>query len=264
MEGFVRPRCLSLALALSLTLPSAISASAAPLILNEYNAVGNTHFLNGGDAERDADGGTTADGTAATDTFFGRAKGNGSVAGVEEDGNDWFELVVIEDGLDVRGWKLEMVDTDNPRATLVFSGAQVWSNLRAGTIITVAESAELPDDASYDPEAGDWTIHVQAMAGGSGTYITASDFFTSNSSWQLTIRDASGAVAFGPAGEGVSPQAGVSNHEVWKLEADPSAEITPNSTVFTDGTSSTFGAPNAWSGGTYVQSLTKLRSAVAD
>ena len=61
----------------------------ADIILNEYNAVGNADFLNGGDAAADEDGGR------ASDCYFGRVQGNGG---------DWFELVVITDHLDMRGW----------------------------------------------------------------------------------------------------------------------------------------------------------------
>ncbi len=46
-------------------------ADAADVILNEYNAVASDSFLNGGDASSDADGGR------ASDSYFGRIKGNG-------------------------------------------------------------------------------------------------------------------------------------------------------------------------------------------
>ena len=63
-----------------LCLGLATAAQGAPLILNEYNAVGSTDFLNGGDPNADVDGGF------ASDSYFGRVAGNGG---------DWFELVVV-------------------------------------------------------------------------------------------------------------------------------------------------------------------------
>jgi hypothetical protein len=65
------------------------------------------------------------------------------------------------------------------------------------------------------------------------------------------------------AGEGVQPTTGINNREVWKLEADPSASITPISS-YDDGSSSSFGSPNRWNGGANVQDFTALRAAVPE
>ena len=180
-------------------------------------------------------------GGGGSDTFWGRIAGNGG---------DWFELVVTKDHQDLRGWELDIVTAGGSPQTLTLSSDPIWSDLRAGTIITVSE--ELPDDVSYDPVGGDWWINVQAADGASGTYITASDFEVSNSNCQITIRDASAALVFGPAGEGVYPLSGVGTSEVFKLEEDPSPQITPFSS-YNDGNSSTFGSPNLWSGGAVEQ-----------
>ena len=53
----------------------------SPLILNEYNAVADNKVLDNN-----------------SDTYWGQVEGNGG---------DWFELVVIEPGLDLRGWELQ-------------------------------------------------------------------------------------------------------------------------------------------------------------
>ena len=97
--------------------------------------------------------------------------------------------------------------------------------------------------------------------GASGTYITAQSFSVSNTNTQITIFDAGGAPVFGPAGEGVEPPTGVGSTEVFKLEEDPGAHITPVSN-YNDGSSSSFGAPNIYNAGATVQDLTLLRSAV--
>jgi hypothetical protein len=225
-------------LAVAWTLP----ARAAQMILNEYNAVGPSAWLNGGDATTDSEGGAQAD------TTLGRVLGNGG---------DWFELVVIADGLDARGWRLDVCDAAACTVQLVFSNAALWADLRAGTIITVSE--DLAEDPSYDPDSGDWTIAVRAGAAGSGTYVSALPFNVSNSNWQLVIRDAGGALVYGPAGEGIVAGVGVGGTEIFKLEAAPSALTFPSSTVYNDGVSSSYAAPNLWSGGTGVQDFSALR-----
>ena len=78
---------------LCLILSFLANAFGSDIILNEYNAVGNSDFLNSGNASVDSDGGR------ASDSYFGRIMGNGG---------DWFELVVITDHLDMRNWKLDI------------------------------------------------------------------------------------------------------------------------------------------------------------
>lgn len=202
----------------------------AAVILNEYNAVVGSGFLNGGNAAVDNDGGR------ASDSYFGRIQGNGG---------NWFELVVITDRLDMRNWKLDIYEGGAFDETLDLTGHPIWSDLRSGTIITVSE--DMKSDISYNPAAGDWWINVQARNNADGLYVEASDFPVSSNNWQLRIRNAAGTVIFGPAGEGVSPPSGISGVEIFRLEDNPSASITPSSTSYDDGKDfSTFGAPNRW------------------
>ncbi|GMU33203.1 MAG: lamin tail domain-containing protein [Planctomycetia bacterium] len=215
-------------------LSAAATARAADVILNEYNAVGDTQFLANGSA----------------DTYWGTVLGNGG---------DWFELVVITDHLDMRGWTLTLNDSSlaGPQ-TLTLTNDNVWSDLRSGTIITVSE--ELGNNVDdYQPALGKWWLNVKAADDTNGSYITNSNFRVNNDNWQLTIRDSLNAVKFGPAGEGIAPPSGVGNNEVCKLEANPSAAITPLS-AYNDGGSSSFGAPNLWNSGASVQSFSALRS----
>ena len=215
----------------------------ADVILNEYNAVDTNLFLGGGTALLDDNG------TQAFDTYFGRVMGNGG---------DWFELVVITDHLDMRGWKLDIYSDGLLDETLNLTSHTIWSDLRSGTIITVSE--DVPSDISYNPAAGDWWINVQANNNADGLYIEASNFSVNSSSWQLRVRNSVNAVMFGPAGEGVSPLSGVSDTETFRLEATPSAAVTPASEDYDDGDNiSTFGSPNQWG----LQDMVALRSIVA-
>ena len=220
------------------------TAWSAQVILNEYNAVDSNDFLNGGDSAADKDGGR------AYDRYFGRVRGNGG---------DWFELVVIEDHLDMRRWHLDIGVSKRWDETLDLTNHAIWSDLRSGTIITVSE--DVPTDVSYNPASGDWWINVQAHDDADGRYIEASSFPVSSNEWQLRIRNTNNAVVFGPAGEGISPASGVSSTEVFRLEANPSDSITPDAYDYDDGSDvSTFGAPNRWG----TQTFAKLRTVDVD
>ena len=215
----------------------------ADLILNEYNAVDANDFLGGGTASADEGGGQ------ASDSHFGRVMGNGG---------DWFEMVVVKDHLDIRGWKLDIYEDKALNKTLVLTTHSIWKDLRAGTIITVSE--DVPSDVCCNPAAGDWWINVQANANGDGLYIQKSSFPVSSKNWQLRIRNASDGVVFGPAGEGISPATGIGGTEIFRLEDNPSATIPANSPDYDGGDDfSTFGAPNRWG----AQDFGKLRAAVA-
>ncbi|MBI5503750.1 MAG: lamin tail domain-containing protein [Deltaproteobacteria bacterium] len=224
---------------------------AADLILNEYSAVADDLLLD----------------NSGSDIYWGRRTGNGG---------DWFELVVIRDGLDVRGWQLLVVDDAGDPAgqesfALTFTQEDVWSNLRSGTIVTISEDLGANVD-DYQPAAGRWWINVRASVATGGRYMTVAcvspacapadaGWKVSNRNWQLTIKDDLGAVVFGPAGEGIKPVSGIAATEVFKLEADPNAATAPTG-AYAAGTSSTFGQPNLYAGGTRVQDLSALRSVV--
>ena len=162
----------------------------------------------------------------------------------------------------MRGWDLVLThETGSASETteiLTLMADPIWSDLRAGTIITVSE--QLADDVGYAPDlvTNDFWINVQAADGAPGSYITASNFPASNDNWQLTIRDGLDQVVFGPAGEGVNPTGGVGSDEVFKLEEDPNASISPFSN-YNDGTSSTFGSPNIYAAGASTQDFSDLR-----
>lgn len=227
--------------------PAATPVNAADVILNEYNAVGGSDLLGGENG----------------DVFWANRKGNG---------DDWFELVVITDNLDMRGWQIKVVNDkdglDEASWLMTLSDHNVWSSVESGTIVTVSELLGNNAD-EYEPSIGNWWLNVRAAAGGAGTYISVEclepvcdpsvvNWNVSNTSSQVTIMDDLGAVVFGPAGEGVAPISGVGATNVFKLEEDPSASTTPNS-GYNNGSSSTFGAPNVFSGGSFVQDFSALR-----
>lgn len=240
------------------------------LILNEFNGVSATQFLEADDEPFEGrDYGVLRDLTlAAGPAKAGRIKGNGG---------NWLELVVTLDRLDIRGWTLNWSNADvntpptpeNPNplpenmGTVQFLDNPLWSNLRRGTIITIVEDSsfepefedgtflghdiDLTDDVSYNPKLNDWWIHVETKESDPASpYIATpnSKFKTDNDSWQLTIRNTQGQAVFGPVGEAVAGWggSGINNQEVGILHDDPSA--TSSGLQFNDRDYSSFGAPN--------------------
>lgn len=229
------------------------AVSAADVILNEYNAVSSSNSLDDGDS------------------VLGSIQGNGG---------NWFELLVIGDHVDMRGWQLQWTEdemvADNMTAagTVTLSNHSTWSDLRSGSILTLIETANAgggnintDTDVSYDPAGGDWTINVatQSEVGkGDAALVTTvtndgmpGDFSVGNRDWTLTILDSGGNTIFGPAGEG-SPDwmgDGVGGSEGGSLEGPESLNgvppslaewqgITPGSSLYDDTASTSFGAEN--------------------
>ncbi len=200
------------------------------VILNEYNAVANDARLKSG----------------GSDPVFGTALGNGG---------DWFELVVVESGLDLRGWSFHWSD-DDASGSLTASDDPALADLPAGSLITIAR--DVPDDLTLDPGAGDWSMNLRPGSPGSGALVEGEPLEVSNSNWQLVVVDSAGLVRFGPVGEGASGLSGVGGDEVARLEDNPSRAITPAS-GYDDATESTFGSPNEIGGGS-LQDFSALRA----
>ncbi len=253
-------------------LVAASDAIAADLILNEWNCVGSQKWLGNPDAAvagcPQPEGPNGESCSNNDDVFFGRRLGNGG---------DWVELVVVKDHADIRGWRVQWIEpgggdadgTDvwygngaTPQGQIVFTNASVWSDLRAGTIITVVELSTalggLDTDLSFDPCAGDWWINVNCFDAALVT-CTANVFDTANPSyndpmdvgndnWAARIVNATGQEVIGMVGEGQPSWSatGVNSREACRLEADPSQSVTPYS-VYDDADNSSCGQPNSWS-----------------
>lgn len=194
----------------------------SPIVLNEWNAVEADEVIADGDAT------------------FGSVPGNGG---------DWFELAVVDDRVDIRGWRLVLSEDDKGRKVtdvLEFGNDPLLGDLRAGTIITINE--ERVDDVSFSPIDDDWTIDLQSADGDAGAYFAQQENFDTHSSdWQLAIVDAQGNVVFGPVGEGTGGVAGVGGAEVGELEITPTSTVGPAS-GYDDGDASTWGLPNVSAG----------------
>ncbi len=246
---------------LALSMSSASHVFAGGLILNEYNGVGSTKYLT--EVIGDTDKGV--------DSYFGRVLGNGG---------NWVEFIVTQDHLDLRGYKLLWAETLNTatdgtdqwygngaveQGIITFSNNAVWSDMRAGTILTVCEfdasntGGAKNDDFTFDPCNGDWWINAHTF--NNPTYFTTTtnktldvpgNFSTGNNGWLMEIRDKNDNLVTAGCGEGGSLYggSGVSSTEVGKLEAQASADITNAS--YDDGDNSSFGSPNSWKDAIFV------------
>ena len=263
----------------TLTLALLLASHAQDLvILNEYNAVSSSKSLKDGKA----------------DVFFGIATGNGG---------DWFELIVIADGMagstvDMRDWIIQIHETDgdafDPTGTNA-AGAQLGEVIRltndpffeavpGGTILTFTElntsqgglDTDLNKVDAFSDQGFGWSnvwigdptkVDVEASSGYAyidGVVDDTNSVSIGGDDTQFRILNAEGKVIYDIAGEGIAPTGGVGSTEVYKLEANPSAEITVNDSNYTDGSSSSFGAPNVWSGGASKQSFAAFATGEAN
>ncbi len=161
--------------------------------------------------------------------------GDTGFARISENGGDWIELVVTQDFADLRGYTLYWENDDNgngvvgdgadERGIIRLSNDAFWSQLRAGTIITISEDiqfAEVRDgyplappnsnihntgffydlstDLAFDPigvgtpampeEDGDWHVHLWLNEGGVTPYfVSGADLRVDNDNWRMWIFD---------------------------------------------------------------------------
>ena len=210
------------------------------------------------------------------DTFFGRIDGNGG---------NWIELLVIQDHLDVRGWKLAWTEDEDEDGTpagnsvgeITLSNASFWADLRAGTLVTIIEKDDAggfdtSTDTSFNPFANDWTINIASQEeqakGAAGLLQTTTndgdpgDFSVGQKDWSISIFDNAMNSVFGPLGEGEASWQGnnIKKDEAGSLEgpglgatlADWQA-VSPGSSFYDDTSSTSFGGYNVdFEGGGFV------------
>jgi hypothetical protein len=180
--------------------------------------------------------------------------------------NEWVELVVTSDGLDLRGWNLrDFSSGGTPQDPLVFLTAPLWSNLEAGTVIVAARPDSLiPED--LDP--ADFVLRVNT------NNIDLFDgplFVFAGSSDAIQVRDSSDQHIFGlswgdgNAGSLPDPRmhfddASTSNTAVSFTGSSLANVTSPDHWLF-DNASPTPGAGNSTENGEWIDSL---RAVVAD
>jgi hypothetical protein len=227
---------------------------APALVLNEYNAVDPDKFLNGGILVADGDGGD-----ASADSHFARLAGNGG---------NWFELALVGDGgpgfTDLNGWSIEVGRIANSGKFVttssigLISELSIWTDVPHGTILTFVDNNTAAGGLDTEVNRVD-ELTTQGYAW-TNVYLGDPAVVIVNNPTKLAIdsnntafliKDASGTIIFGPAGEGIAPLDGVGSTEIFELENDPSTSISScddssdSQLGYDDGSSSsTFGSPN--------------------
>lgn len=218
----------ALILSLLAVLAGGIPAFAAPIVINEFNAVGDGKTASGGD------------------TFFGP-----NYPGNTGNGGNWIELVVVQDHVDIRGFTIAWENSDPDSGSIEFTNNALWSNLRQGTIITIREDDDgdsgtpvgiRPTDVSFDPVGGDWWLEINVA---DATYITESGFKVDNDDWQATIISDIPSIVQGPVGESAGAPwsgGGLSSTEIGSLSITPTSA--PIVAGYIDANYSSYGAAN--------------------
>jgi hypothetical protein len=226
-------------------------ADSLKMVINEWNCVSQSKFLGVDDPPGPNDG---------TDTYFGTVKGNG---------DDWIELAVVQDHLDIRGWSIAWSTSDKngvyiDGGSLSFANSDVWKDLRQGTLIGLQDNdsdndatggvGAVTSDTSYNPFSGDWTILANIA---DANLISKTHWKINNDNWKGILRDASNQTVEDYVGENTSgahylTTGGINSQEVGALSNGPdSTELDYNVHVY-----SSFLSPNNG------QDFTAMRSAV--
>ena len=225
--------------------------------MNEFNAVAEDFFLDG--AEEDEEG-------APSDPNLGQIQGNGG---------EWIEFVITGDGspsVDLRNHTIE-ITSDSGQHRVKFSNHIALSELIPGTILTL--SANFPTHLNQESQLSSSTnptfiwsniwLYDPILIDQDNSAL-APDPVINDLNTRVRILDASDAIIYGPSGESIAAAdtnfngipdtlIAIPDTEVFKLEQNPTATINPLFAIYNDGSSSTYGAPNTWTGGTQSQSF---------
>ncbi|MBI4811590.1 MAG: hypothetical protein HY800_09180 [Ignavibacteriales bacterium] len=106
--------------------------------------------------------------------------------------DEWIELLVVQDGLDIRGWDIRDFSSSGTAQTpLVFTTNSIWSNLKSGTLIVVARSE---NTFSEDLDPGDFTLTIKSN---NASYFSGNVFLIAGTSEAVQLRNASQTHIFG-------------------------------------------------------------------
>lgn len=171
---------------------------------------------------------------------------------------EWIEIVVTENGTDLRGWDIGDNDDGTYSEFLQFSTSSDWSNLNAGTVIAIYNAADV--DGTITPDS-DFSDNEVTIASNDATYFSGSwgSFGNSDGDDLAAIRDDNDAIIHdmavshptatisGPGSNQVTYYAGSSS--------TTSALSDNNNWTTATSTSGTPGSPNGGSNTTWIQSL---------
>src|ERR1041385_7170006 len=106
--------------------------------------------------------------------------------------DEWIELLVVQDNLDLRGWDIHDFSSSGGSAgTLTFANVSLWSSVKKGTIIVIGQSGAT---FTEDTDASDYLVMIKAT---NGIYFSGTAFLFAGASEAVQIQDASQTHVFG-------------------------------------------------------------------
>jgi len=178
--------------------------------------------------------------------------------------DEWTELLVIEDSLDLRSWDLrDFTSGGSPQNPLQFTSADLWAGLRTGTLIVVVKPASA---LAEDLDPSDFLLIVKTD---NSLYFTGTEFLFAGSSDAIQIRTPDSihvfGISWGSGNAGSLPEPKVhftgssaSNTSI-SFNEDSLPELTEESNWIVDNNSPTPGEGNTVTNSAWV---TALRSEV--
>ena len=98
--------------------------------------------------------------------------------------DEWVELLVVQDGLDIRNWSIRDFNGSGVAQTpLAFTNNSLWSNLKKGTVIVIGRSENTFNE---DLDPSDYTLTVKSN---NSIYLSGTVFSIAGTSDAVQIRD---------------------------------------------------------------------------
>jgi len=106
--------------------------------------------------------------------------------------DEWIELLVVEDSLDLRNWDIrDFNSTGSPQTPLSFTSVSLWSLVRKGTIVVIATPTVA---LTEDTDPNDFLLQIKSN---NPLYFSGNVFSIAGSSDAVQIRDAADTHIFG-------------------------------------------------------------------
>jgi hypothetical protein len=176
-------------------------------------------------------------------------------------GNDeWVEILVLTEGLDMRGWDLrDFTSGGSGQTPLDFTANALWSSLRRGTLIVVARPEVT---VTEDTDPSDFLLVIKSN---NGLYFSGNPFLFAGSSDAIQIRTAGDAHVFGVSW-GASNQASLPDPKVHhasnvasntsvSFNEDSEPELVQNAAWTFGSSTSTRGAGNSIANSAWLSTL---------
>ncbi len=171
---------------------------------------------------------------------------------------EWMEIVVTENGTDLRGWDIGDNDDGSYSEFLEFSQDAAWSNLNAGTVIAIYNGGDV--DGTITPDS-DFSDNEVTIASNNATYFTGSwgSFGNSDGDDLAAIRDDNNVIIHDMAVSHPSttvngPGSGEVTYYTGSSSTTAALGDNNNWTTATS-TSGTPGSPNGGANTTWIQGL---------